>query len=65
MPLAKAFFSMILKLTIGINLIIFSLIYAFRWQLARFLTNDSNDEVVEMSASVLKLVAAVLVIDNV
>ena len=65
MPVAKAFFSMILKITIGFSLVICSLIYAFRWQLARLLTNDSNDEVVEMSASVLKLVAAVLVIDNV
>ena len=63
MPVAKAFFSMILKITIGFSLVICSLIYAFRWQLARLLTNDSNDEVVEMVAKLMNLSSIVLVID--
>ena len=54
---------MILKITIGFSLVICSLIYAFRWQLARLLTNDSNDEVVEMVAKLMNLSSIVLVID--
>ena len=63
MPLAKRFFSLIFKVTVLINLVICSLVYAFRKQIAYFLTNGSDKEVSDMVASVLRLIAVLLVID--